>query len=166
MAKPAVPASLAEVAEFQRREWAVRRAGWIVLWALLAAAAAGLFGRGPLARAQVTAPGGLRVDFERFARKLTPTNLTITIPASAHADTTVLWLDRRYADHMEVQHIKPEPLDVAADSLRLVYRFLTLGGDRPVRVTLQVEPEGSMRLHGRLGVIRGDSASFTQLVYP
>ncbi len=166
MAKAAVPASPAEVEEFQRREWAVQRAGWVVLWALLAAAAGGLFGRGALARAHVTAPGGLRVDYDRFARKLTPTQLTITIPPSVHADTTVLWLDRRYADRVEVQQILPEPLDVAADSLRLVYRFLTLDRDRPTRVTLEVEPDESSRLHARLGVIRGDSAWFTQLVYP
>jgi hypothetical protein len=166
MAKRAEPSSPVEVAEFQRREWAVQRSGWVLLWALLAAAAAGLFGRGPLAQAHVIAAAGWRVDFERFARKHTPTQVVVMIPPTAGgSDTTSLWLDRGYADAVEFQQILPEPVGEAVSSDRLVYRFL-IDGSRPVRFVFEVEPERTGRLRGRLGLVGGDSVSFTQLVYP
>src|SRR3712207_4138009 len=50
-----------EVAEdltFQRREWAAQRVGWVLLALVIAAALAGLLGRGPLSTTRRESDGG------------------------------------------------------------------------------------------------------------
>jgi hypothetical protein len=166
MGKSADPASPDAITEFQRREWAVRRAGWVVLSALLAAGALGLFGQGPLARAQAGADEGWLLEYDRFVRSNTPSRLAVTLPAGRHGDTASIWIDRGYADRVEIQESNPTPLSVTARADRLIYRFLVIGGPTPIRVVFDVEPQTAGRLRGRVGIADSVSVGFVQLVYP
>ncbi len=167
MKESAATLSPAQVASFQRREWAVQRAGWLVLWGFLLCGAAGLFGRGPLAHAHVADPNGGSVDYERFARNRTPTDLTMTIPAAdRHGDTATVWLDRQYADQVDIQRVTPEPVEVAVEPGRVVYRFLVSRGQGSVRVTFDLQPQAVGTLHGMAGLLNSRGIAFSQLVYP
>lgn len=166
--KESIPTlSPAQVARFQRREWAVQRAGWLVLWAFLLCGAAGLFGRGPVAHAHVVGLNGWRVDYDQFARNGTPTTLTMTIPAAgAQGDTATVWLDREYADRVDIQRVTPDPVEVGVDPGRLVYRFLVSRGQGSVRVVFDLQPQAVGRLRGKAGLLNSRGLAFTQLVYP
>lgn len=166
MKESAPTLSPAQVASFQRREWAVQRAGWVVLWVFLLGGAAGLFGRGPVAHAHVVDASGARMDYDRFARNRTPTDLTMTIPADGHGDTATVWLDRRYADQVDIQRVTPEPVEAAVEPGRIVYRFLVSRGQGSVRVTFDLQPQALGRLRGRVGLLNSRGIAFSQLVYP
>ena len=66
--------------EQESREWIVQRIAWLVLTALLAAVALGLFGRGgPLSTSQVrSADGATQVDYQRFIRNHSADTLRIS----------------------------------------------------------------------------------------
>jgi hypothetical protein len=165
MGKSADPLSAEATSRFQRREWAVQRGGWVVLSTLLVASAAGLFGQGPLARAEIGDSRGWQLEYDRFARNYSQTRLAITSPAGHEGDTVVVWIDRDYADHVEIQESDPAPVSVSARSDRLVYRFLA-AGPGPVRIVFNMEPQTAGRLRGRVGFADSDGVAFSQLVYP
>jgi hypothetical protein len=152
------------VADFQRREWTVQRYAWLVMWAILGAGIAGLFGRGPLARARIET-SGWRVEYERFARNNTQTSLAITLPTAQSGDTATLWVDRVYAEAMDIRRVTPEPLTVSVRPDRLVYRFLT-GGAGSVRLVFDLEPQEIGRMNGLLGSSGSGTVTFSQLIYP
>ncbi len=150
---------------FQHREWAVQRGGWFVLTALLLAAGAGLFGRGPLARATVRDERGWQLAYERFARAYAPTRLTVTLPATESRDTVHVWIDRDYADRVAVDESDPSPVSTAVLSDRLIYGFL-VNGPAPVRITFNIEPQSIGQLKGRMGVDDSTGVAFSQFVFP
>lgn len=159
--------SPAESAQFQRREWTAQRLGWAVLWVALLAGGAGIFGRGPMARAHASDGRGWRMDYERFARNRTPTTLTVTIPAEGRrGDTATVWLDREYADNVEIERVTPEPAGVAVEPGRLIYHFLAPRADGSVRVGFDLEPRSVGRLRGRAGSLDSRGIAFSQMVYP
>jgi hypothetical protein len=160
-------ASPAAIARFQRREWAVQRAGWGVLWVILLAGVLGLFGRGPLSRARATDERGWQVEYDRFGRDLTPGTLVITIPAGAEPrDTAMLWLDRGFVDAVKIRLVTPEPVAVSATSNRLEYRFLTHAEAGALHITFELEPQRVGWIEGRAGAPGTPGIPFHQLVYP
>ncbi len=167
MEPPADRMSHAEIAQFQRREWKVQRAGWMVLAAFLGAGLAGLFGRGPLSHATAHDSGGWRLEYERFTRNHSPSRLTMLVPSRGQPDDTVsVWIDRRYADQLHIQEIRPTPLTVAVQSDRLIYRFLAGEGIGTLRIVFDFEPQAIGRLRARAGPLGSEGLSFSQLVYP
>lgn len=160
-------ASPAEIARFRRREWAVQRLGWVVLWVFLLSGAAGLFGRGPMARAHAADQSGWRIEYERFARNRTPTTLTMTIPVGGlRGDTAAVWLDRKYAEQVAIERVTPEPVTVAVEPGRLIFHFLVSRAEGSVRVAFDLQPQAVGWLHGRAGSLGSLGIAFTQLVYP
>ena len=59
---------------FQRREWSIQRAGWLVMATIVIAGLIGLFGAGPLSSANAEA-GPLQLQYSRFERRHAPSEL-------------------------------------------------------------------------------------------
>ncbi|HKR79410.1 MAG TPA: hypothetical protein VJR69_06875 [Nitrospira sp.] len=84
---------------FQARIWRIERIGWWGIAAILAAAIAGLFGRGPISR--TTAPladpahpgGGMLLDYERFGRAHSDSQFVLSGPARPPAGGNFFSLD-------------------------------------------------------------------------
>ncbi|QDV34840.1 hypothetical protein [Tautonia plasticadhaerens] len=153
---------------FQRTMFAVQRAAWAVMAALLLAALLGLFGSGPVSRA--TAGGGgapLLLEFERFARLDAETTLRARIEAAPGPDGTIrIRIDEGYLRDVQVRRITPEPdhAEVGADVVDYVFRARSPGPR--VTVTFAVRPERAGRLRGRISLGDGTPLRFGHFVYP
>lgn len=155
---------LEEDLRFQRRSWRVERAGTWLLVLVLAAAAAGLLGSGPLSRG-VASGGGLHVEFQRFAQYQTPERLVVRVEPAGAAEVR-LWVDRAYLERVRVEAMLPPPVRVEGAADRVVFVFAAASG-APFRVSFDTHPEALGFLHARLG-LAGEprTVAFRQLVYP
>jgi len=153
---------------FLRRSWRVQRAGWIGMGAMLVLALAGLLGSGPLSRRDVTIPGFLRVEYQRFARYDAPQTLTVRLePAATNAAYVRVWLDRRYLDGSKVETISPPPIRVEDAGDRLVYVFALARPGTPATVVFALQARQIGSMSGRVGLDGGQAfAPFRQFVYP
>jgi hypothetical protein len=146
--------------KFQRRVWRAQRIGWLVIGAAILAALLGLFGTGPLSRAS-TDGGGLRVEYDRFARREQPMRLRLVLPESK-LDAQVS-LARDYLEGLRVEQVVPEPKEVEVVGRWLVYHF---SGPGPLAVTFDVQPIAFGRLAGLAEISPGEGVSFQQFIYP
>ena len=144
--------------EFHRRAWTVQRVGWLVIAAVIVGALLGVFGDGPLSRAEVRGDG-LRLEYERFARLQQPTRLQLALSKSPRSEVA---LNRSYLESFRIEQITPEPREVESSGEWLVYRF---GGSGTITVTFHLMPEkfGSAAGAARAG---GNSLAFQQFIYP
>ena len=157
---------VAQDLEFQRHEWVLQRALWVAIAILLLAALAGLFGSGPLSRAEAVTTG-LALDYERLARRHAPHELTVEVGPEATTDGTVaLWIDQTYLDGYRVESIMPEPESVETGAQRVVFRFAVGDVDAPAQVVFALEPERVGPNQGRLGLAGGPELAFRQFVFP
>ena len=110
MAKPSRIGDLdsADNIEFQRRAWMFQRASWVAIALIVAAAMAGLFGSGALAKARVEA-SGLEIEYERFLRRHVPAELVIRVRAVATSSAFRLRIDNAYLRRVETGDIVPPP---------------------------------------------------------
>ena len=154
---------------FQRREWLVQRIGWAILALIAAAALLGAFGQGVLADAEASSKEGtLHARYERLVRMHAPARIEFTLaPGLAGADGRArLWLDRRYAEELEITGIQPEPAEVSVTPALLIYQFAVADGGRPVRVTFSVEHGRAGPSHGAAGVLPQGTVQLDQFVFP
>lgn len=154
--------------QFQKREWAVQRAGWIGMLLVILAAAAGLFGPGPLSSARAGESGAaVQLEYQRFWRYLSPTRLQVRLaPAETRDGKAAIWLSQAYLDGFEVQTVTPRPSRVVAASDRQIFEFDFAPGDRPSTVTFNLLPDAIGLRSGQLGLEGEQPLSFSQMIYP
>jgi hypothetical protein len=151
---------------FQRREWAVQRAGWLVMLAIVLAALSGLFGNGPLSTATAeVAP--LQLQYTRFERRHAPTELKVSVASSAVSqDQVEVWVSSDYLDRIEITSIVPEPEEVSETDDRVIYRFNIDEQTPAPRILIALEHDDPGLTTGRIGIVDGPELAFWQLVYP
>ena len=160
---------ISEDMDYQRRTWLVERVGWIVLGAVLIAALLGLFGGGGLvASAELETDGGaLAMQYDRFWRVDSPMRLRVVARPPADSDSTLrVWLSRDYVEALSLTTTTPQPDHVAAAADRYAFEFSLTDPGEAATIVFDVEVRGPGRLHGEIGVEGGESASFSQLIYP
>jgi hypothetical protein len=152
---------------FQRRTWAVQRAGWVVLAALLAGALFGLAGDGMLARATAVDGGGaVRLEYDRIARRHAEGRLIVRIaPGAARQGTIALTLSEGYLERVELVDIMPPPATTRLDGRRLVFEFPARGGAEAT-IMIRAEPAYAGVAVGRIGLLGHAPVSFRQYVLP
>jgi hypothetical protein len=155
---------------FQRRSWRVERAGTWLFIALLAAAAAGLLGSGPLSHGAAAVPGALRVEFQRFSQYQSPDTLRIHVePGVTPGRELRLWLDRAYLEGVRLETMVPAPIRVETAADRLTFVFALSEPDVPFTVNVGLQPQRFGVTRARLGLEPADDGprlTFRQLVYP
>jgi len=152
---------------YQRREWFVERVGWALMLLLVLAALLGLLGSGPLSQAVASATdASMQVEYPRFDRYQSPTELRVHLQPTPGMDTGRLWLDREFIDRVQLARIDPEPLATAVAPDRFVYSFGLLPADAPVTITFHLEPNRFGRMPVRLGLVDGPELAFTVFVLP
>lgn len=158
---------IGEDLDFQRLSWTVERIGWVVGTLLLLAAVVGLFGSGPLSTATARTGTRLMVEYARFERYKSPTQLQVRVgPGAAQQGKVRIWLDRRYLEENQLQQVVPQPSSVEIGSDRLTYAFEVSQPDEPISVTFFIEPQHIGPNEGRVGLDDGQPVSFSQLIYP
>lgn len=153
---------------FQRREWRVQRIGWWGLSTFVVAAILGLFGGGPLSRAQAgESAAPLWIEYERFVRVGAPTRVVVhhRLVASGPQGHVQLHINRAYFDAFRIGKVLPEPEGVDIGPSEVVLRFAPRVVETPVfTVILDVEP---LRVGRRAAELRagGGAMTFTQFAY-
>jgi hypothetical protein len=151
---------LHEDLRFQAREWRWQRLGRWLLLAFVVAAAAGLFGGGPLSSAVASADGGaLNIEYERFARA--GAAMRLSIEDRAAAQPVAMRVNRAYFDQLRIDRITPEPTAITIESDDAVLLF-----DRVGVAPFTIVIDGQLRRPGRLRatVRTAGAAAFSQFV--
>jgi hypothetical protein len=148
---------------YQRLEWRLERLAWLVIGLVLLAAAAGLFGSGPLSSSEV-ASGPVRVEYQRFLREGSGNRLAIAAQTGA-ADVLVIQVSRAYLSRMRVEQISPEPRRIAMSGEWARLEFDVEPHSR-AEIAVDLEPNGWGRVEGAIAVAGDGSVSFRQLIYP
>ena len=153
---------------FAQGSWTLQRAGWLGMSVVLVLALAGILGSGPLSRDEVSLPGLLRVEYQRFARYQAPQALTAHLePAVTRGGEVRLWVDRRFLGDSRVDTITPPPVRVEAAGDRLVYVFSARRPAEPVTIVFALQAEHIGPRSGRVGIDGAEAfAPFRQFVYP
>jgi hypothetical protein len=159
---------LAEDPEFQRKDWAVQRAGWVLLGLVMIAAALGLLGgMGPLARKSATSSdGSLHIEYSAVARHRSPGELTINLRAGQTEPSLQLWVDRGYLQNADLLRITPEPESSLLEQNRITYTFRLENSPREVSIVFDIEPVKVGMQRGSLGVVGGPELAFSTFVFP
>ncbi|MPZ98566.1 MAG: hypothetical protein GEU80_04355 [Dehalococcoidia bacterium] len=158
---------LEEYPDFQRREWLVQRVGWAVMLLIVLGAALGLFGVGPLSEAGAGTDGRLAVDYERFVRFQSETELHVRLSGDALSEgRATLWLTAGYLDGMRVSQVIPEPESVEVSGDRLTYTFAAAPEATEVGVRFVLLPTRIGGRTGEIGTGHGPGFSLNQFVYP
>lgn len=149
---------------FERR---ARRTAWALCFALLGFGALGLFGDGPLSNAS-DASSALRVEYERFVRRGSPTALRIDArPASGEEARIAVSSDYLHALRIASILPYPERLEETGEDVILVFRAAR--GAESVRITLDATPQhvGSLHAHVRaVGDTQDLGVTIDQLTWP
>lgn len=153
---------------FQEREWRVERFGWVALGLVVALAALGLFGHGPISWTSAsTDDGSLEVEFERFGRRGGTQDLLVEAAASEVKDG--VWeieLSLGYVESVDIDSITPEPESVEAVEGGIRYTFTQpeLGVD--LEATFSVTPEGMWSHGGEIRFAGGPSIRVHHFLFP
>jgi hypothetical protein len=157
---------IAEDLAYSRKVWVFERIGWCLLALLLTAALAGLFGGGPFSRADVRAKSGWWLEYDRFARRVSPTKLELYLPADSLGNEVRVWVDRTYLDACQIREICPEPQETLLDSGGLVYVFSSQAEHDLAQIVFHLEPQQFGFFTGRVGIGDEPPLAFDQFVYP
>jgi hypothetical protein len=134
--------AVGEDLEFQRKWWRFENIAWIFFALIIVLDLAGLFGRGPLARAQRhAADRTIDVKYERIERTDSPSILTIQFAQSAIHDGKIrLFVSNSLVKELGAQRVIPAPQETVVGEGGLTYTFLASAP--PARVDLALEPPG------------------------
>lgn len=127
---------------FQRRNWAVERIGWAAMVLLVLAAALGAFGAGPLSATTARLPdGALAVTYERLHRRSATSTIKVEVArGGAREGDVAVDIDRAFAESFRITEIRPPPLESAALSDGMRFRFKAAAG-APVAIYFHVTHE-------------------------
>lgn len=152
---------------FERRSYTVQRAGWIVMSVIVAAAAGGLLGSGPLGKATAAAGGAFTVKYERLTRYQTQQKLEIHLqPTVTGRREARLWISRQFLDSSKIETIVPTPVRVEGSADRIYYVFHMAKPGDPLLVSFNIQAEQIGLVNARIGVDDGQEVKLNQFVYP
>jgi hypothetical protein len=156
---------VSEDLRFQHRDWIVQRIGWTALALILLAGLAGLLGPGPLSNAEVGNNGSLKVQYERFVRHGSKTELRVyAAPSAFDAGEARLAISRDYLSSFDLEQVTPSPVRVDASGDALIFVFQ----GQPSAVTelsFELQPD-ELGTHPASVALNGQSVSIQQFTYP
>lgn len=149
--------------KFHEHEWAAQRFGWTLVAIVLLAAAAGLFGGGPIAR-HAMAAGDTRIEMDRFVRYKNASEWRIRPGASVAASPLRISIDSNFLAQYELTTITPRPARTSSSDRFVVFEFER---DRSTAdIVFHVQPLKMWRHEGVLRVHDLPPITVRQFVYP
>ena len=152
VAKVANEVAVGEDLEFQRRWWKFERATWIFFGVIVSLDLAGVFGRGPAAKAHKGTPdGAMSMNYERVERFSTPSILTIHFgPNAVHDGAIKLWVSDSVVKTLGNQRIIPQPATSQTGEGGILYSFPATATPNSVEFALQPADPGFSHFTVRL----------------
>ena len=137
--------AVGEDLEFQRRWWRFEHAVWVFFALLLAADLAGLFGRGPLAKAHIANSAGV-VDYDRIQRTTTPSMIRIHLaPADIQDGKVKLFVSQSMIASLGTERVIPQPESSVVGQDGITYTFAATS--IPATAAFAVQPDGPGLVH-------------------
>ena len=159
---PEGPTRDREDMSYHRRNWAVQRAGWVLMALLVLLGLLGVLGGGPLARTEREA-GGFSIRYDRVVRLSAPTTWELRLPAGGEARVG-LTLEESLLARIEIDGWYPAPDRVTATSQGQRLEFLTHDtGTATIRFQFTPTRLGRIRTEVRGGT---NTISLSMLVLP
>jgi hypothetical protein len=157
---------LVDEESFHQRMWRVRHVGRVGMVLLVIAGLGGLLGVGPLSRAEVRGPDGLRIEHARFVRAEAPQTLEVHIPTPAVSGGHHLAVSRTFLDRVRIESVVPAPLrtEVLADGV--AYVFAAGPSATSAVATFHFTPRSMGLVQGGIGVPGLAPLTIRMLVYP
>ena len=134
------PIEVGQDLPFQDRMWLFQRVGWVAMVAIVAVAALGLFGHGPIAAgSSATADGTVQLSFDRIARHGVPTSVTIRVDRSLAEDGKItIWVSREWLRGVELENVIPDPAEAHEAPGDVGFEFNVADGPGPFEATLDL----------------------------
>ncbi len=144
--------AVGEDLRFQRRWWRFEHIVWKFFVLVIALDMAGLFGRGPLAEADMrSADGSFNVHYERIERTGTPSMLIVTLQRAAFVNgVATLYVNDSVVGDLGAQRVIPQPATTLIGDGGLTYTFP--GRAPPADVRIELQPAGPGRFPIAIGV--------------
>jgi hypothetical protein len=139
--------------DFQRKWWRFENVVWVLFGIIIVLDIAGLFGRGPIAKAERRAADGtIDVKYERIERTDSPSILSINFGPSAIQDGKIqLYVSESLVKGLGAQRVVPAPLASVLGDGGLTYTFPA--SKLPASVDLALEPSGPGLYDFTIGVV-------------
>ncbi|OJW18836.1 MAG: hypothetical protein BGO49_17585 [Planctomycetales bacterium 71-10] len=160
------PLELDDDPGFQRRMWIWQRWAWGGIAGVLAFAAAGGFGDGPLSRAEARdREGRLRVVYERFGRLDAPND--VEVEARPGPDGRLqLRLGAKFLEDFDVELPEPHRPEATVDAGGITLDVRAAPDADAASLALRIRPRSPGRGRIELGTAGGPWLSLVQFVYP
>jgi hypothetical protein len=158
--------AVGEDLQFQRKWWRFEKFVWLLFTLIIVLDLAGLFGRGPIAKAERhSADGSIDVTYERIQRTDSPSILTVRFAESAIKDGKVrLYVSQSLVQELGTQRVIPAPLDTTVGDAGLTYTFLA--SKAPASVDFALQPAGPGLYRYTLRVPGGEPVQAKVFVVP
>jgi hypothetical protein len=152
--------------EFQRKWWRFENFAWILFTLIIVLDIAGLFGRGPIAKAERRSPDGtIDVKYERIERTDSPSILTIEFGPSAIQDGKIkLYISESLVKGLGTQRVVPAPTETSIGDGGLTYTFPA--SKPPATVDLALQPSGPGIYHFTIRVANAQPIQAKVFVVP
>jgi hypothetical protein len=158
--------AVGEDLDFQRKWWRFENAAWVVFTLIIVLDLCGLFGRGPIAKAERrSADGAIDVKYERIERTNSPSILTIQFAQSAIQNGKIqLYVSNSLVKQLGTQRVIPAPQDTVIGEGGLTYTFPA--SRTPASVDLALQPAGPGIFDFTVGVAGGQPVHAKIVVVP
>jgi hypothetical protein len=134
--------AVGEDLDFQRTWWRFENIAWMIFALIILLDLAGVFGRGPVAKAERrTADGSMDVKYERIERTDSPSIMTINFGEPAIQNGNVkLYVSNSLVKALGTQRVIPAPKDSVVGDGGITYTFPA--SRTPASVDLALQPSG------------------------
>lgn len=158
--------AVGEDLDFQRKWWRFENAAWLLFTLVIILDLAGLFGRGPIAKAELHAQDGtIDVKYERIERTASPSMLTVRFSQPAIRDGKInLYVSESLVKWLGTQRVIPAPQTTVVGDAGLTYSFPA--SKPPATVDLALEPPGPGVYEFTLGVVGAQPVHARVVVVP
>ncbi len=153
---------------FQRVEWRIGRVAWVLGAVLIVAAAAGLFGNGPLSHRTASTSGrALALDYQRFVRNGGTTSLVVRIaPGQSEEGKVEIWISEQYLGNVQVEQVTPKAESRQFHDQGVAFSFEVSDPQSQVEVRFHLRPDDIGPQHGQVGLGDRQPLRFSQFFYP
>jgi hypothetical protein len=158
--------AVGEDLDFQRKWWRFENFIWMLFTVIIVLDLAGLFGRGPIAKAERrSADGTIDVKYERIERTDSPSMLEIHFAQSAINNGKInIYVSESLVKELGAQRVIPAPRESAVGYGGLTYTFAATRA--PATVSLALEPAGPGIYDFTIGVVGAQPVHAKVVVVP
>lgn len=149
-----------------QQEWLMQRIGTALLFIIVIAGAGGIFSKGFLSDRIISSrDGSVTVEYERFGRILSSTDMKIRIKGTT-SDSFMVTIGRGGVDKLQIQSLHPQPLRAETRDNDLILTFSATERSPWHTIWIGMEPKGSGENTISIQADNHLPVEFNQFIYP